>query len=265
MWLNLQSSLQLFFPSMGDAKIPNIEEWTKVLGLAIGEDDDAEEMGMFAGIDTKVKEVGLGGSSALLHYSVSNGDVEEVYRLIVEDNANPNARNHNRSTPLHVACKQGMFGLVQMLMEHGADVHLRENVSIGGFTPLLHAVAQNHIAIVELLLQEGADPNVQDTAGYTCLHICARTPGRLQMAKLLMAKGADIEQCDNDDLSPSYWAKETRNLQFLQISGVPEPEEPSLDDLLAGLQEAHAERLRILKPPAKAGKGKKGGKKKKKK
>ena len=195
---------------------------------------------------------------------------------------------------------------------------------------LLHSVVGNHLQIVELLLQEGADPNVQDSLnGFTALHICARMPGRIQLAKLLMSKGADIEQCDHDNLSPSYWAKECRNTQFLsiqgmrvcfskkkymivffysfstmkifiytldsqilhiyifnylhgtttlfffsnyifwtfliiQIQGVPEPEVPDLDDLLAGLQEKQAERERILKPPKKEGKGKKGGKKKKK-
>ena len=86
---------------------------------------------------------------------------------------------------------------------------------------LLHSVVGNHLQIVELLLQEGADPNVQDSLnGFTALHICARMPGRIQLAKLLMSKGADIEQCDHDNLSPSYWAKECRNTQFLSIQGM---------------------------------------------
>ena len=246
-------------------KVPSIDEWTKKLGLALGEDDEPAECGMFAGKDPVVLDVGIGGASALLHYAVANGDIEETYRLIVEDRANPNARNHNCSTPLHVAARLGMFGLCQMLLEHGANLHLTEASDIGGYTPLMHAVSKNHIQIAELLLQEGADPNVQDAGnGFTALHICARLPGHIQLAKLLMSKGGDIEQCDRDNYSPSYWAKECRNSQFLQIQGVPEAEEISLDDLLAGLQEAQAERNRILKPPAKAG-GKKGGKKKKKK
>jgi len=129
----------------------------------------------------------------------------------------------------------------------------------------MHAVCGNHLQIAELLLMEGADPNIQDSGnGFTPLHVCARKTGRIQLAKLLMSKGADAAQCDNDNLSPSYWAKECRNSQYLAINGIPEPEEPSLDDLLAGLQEAKTERERILKPPKKAGKGKKGGKKKKK-
>ena len=49
----------------------------------------------------------------------------------------------------------------------------------------------------------------------------------------------------------------------MAIRGVPEPEEPSLDDLLAGLQEADARRNAILNPP-KAPKGDKKKKKKKK-
>jgi ankyrin repeat protein len=249
---------------MGDAKIPNIDDWTKKLGVALGEDDDPQEMGMFAGKDPNIKAAGIGGASALLHYAVSNLDIEETYRLIVEEGADPNARNHNMSTPLHVACRLGSLGLVQLLLENGSSLETKESKSVGGYTPLLHAVAENHIQIAELLLQEGSDPNVCDAGqGFSCLHLCARR-NLIQMAKLLMAKGADIEQCDKDNLSPSYWAKECRNENFLQIRGVPEPEEPSLDDLLAGLQEAQAERERILKPPAKAGGKKKGGKKKKK-
>ena len=251
---------------MSDASVPTIDEWTKKLGLALGEDDDPAELGMFAGADPNICDEGIGGSSALLHYAVANGDLEEVYRLIVEDNANPNARNPNRSTPLHIAAQRGMFGLCQMILEHGGSLNAKESSNVGGYTPLLHSVVGNHLQIVELLLQEGADPNVQDSLnGFTALHICARMPGRIQLAKLLMSKGADIEQCDHDNLSPSYWAKECRNSQFLSIQGVPEPEVPDLDDLLAGLQEKQAERERILKPPKKEGKGKKGGKKKKKK
>ena len=250
---------------MGDAKIPTIDEWTKKLGLALGEDDDPSEMGMFAGTDPKIQDEGVGGSSALLHYAVANGDIEETYRLIVEDNANPNARNSNRSTPLHVAARLGMFGLCQMLLEHGGDINAVESSNVGGYTPLMHAVNGNHLQIAELLLMEGADPNVHDSGnGFTPLHVCARMSGRTQLAKLLMSKGADAAQCDKDNLSPSYWAKECRNAPFLAIKGIPEPEEPSLDDLLAGLQEAQNERERILKPPKKEKKGK-GGKKKKKK
>ena len=77
---------------MSDASVPTIDEWTKKLGLALGEDDDPAELGMFAGADPNICDEGIGGSSALLHYAVANGDLEEVYRLIVEDNANPNAR-----------------------------------------------------------------------------------------------------------------------------------------------------------------------------
>jgi hypothetical protein len=242
-----------------DAKF---DEFLKTLGVAMPADADEEERGIFGGVARRVDNPGLDGVSSLLHYAVANGDLEEAYRLIVEENANPNARNPNMSTPTHVAASLGLYGMCEMLLEQGATLSLTESKNVGGYTPLHHAVRGNHLQITELLLSQGADPNAQETGnGFTPLHHCARTRGLCDMAKLLMAKGADVSQCDNDGRSPSYWAKECTNPDFLAIRGVPEPEEPSLDDLLAGLQEASAYRNAILNPP----KAPKGDKKKKKK
>ncbi len=245
---------------------PKIDAFVATLGVAMDEDADPEERGIFGGRDPRVADAGLGGVSALLHYAVANGDLEEAYRLIVEEDANPNALNPNRSTPCHVAAHLGLYAMCEMLLEQGANLALCESHNVGGYTPLHHAVRGNHLQIVELLLSQGSDPNAQETGnGFTCLHFCARQKGLQDMAKLLMAKGADVSQCDNDNCSPSYWAKETGNAAFLAIRGVPEPEAPSLDDLLAGLQERDALRNAILNPPKSGGGGgkKKKGKKKK--
>jgi len=138
---------------MSDASVPTIDEWTKKLGLALGEDDDPAELGMFAGADPTICDEGIGGSSALLHYAVANGDLEEVYRLIVEDNANPNARNPNRSTPLHIAAQRGMFGLCQMILEHGGTLNAKESNNVGGYTPVNNKFIFLNFTIIFLLVK----------------------------------------------------------------------------------------------------------------
>ena len=43
------------------------------------------------------------GADSLLFYATARGDMEEVYRLLSEENANINASNANGTTPCHIA------------------------------------------------------------------------------------------------------------------------------------------------------------------
>lgn len=56
--------------------------------------------------------------------------------------------------PLHVASIHGHASNIQLLLEKGANVHLRESVS--GHTALFHAARNGHVQCVELLKAAGA-------------------------------------------------------------------------------------------------------------
>ena len=73
------------------------------------------------------------------------------YRLIVEEGASVNSLNANRSTPLHIAAQKGYYSMVEMLLEQGADVNMKESFEIGAYIPLIHSVKGNHLQITELL------------------------------------------------------------------------------------------------------------------
>jgi ankyrin repeat protein len=202
------------------------------------------------------------GVSALLHYATANGDIEESYRLILEENASVHSLNSTRSTPLHIAAGSGFYTMVEMLLEQGAEVDRKESNEIGAYIPLHCAVKGNHIQIAELLLGHGSDPNAEDVNKMTPLHYCARMPDHDDMARLLLAKGGNPELKDENGYNASYWAQEMRNKPFLKINGIPEPESPGVEDLIS-LIKARKEEY-----SAKVGGGKKkddGGKKKKKK
>ena len=109
---------------------------------------------------------------------------------------------NQRTQPEHVdamprCCELGALRHVRDAPRAGRVTQPDRGENVGGYTPLHHAVRGNHLQITELLLLQGADPNAQETGnGFTPLHLC--TKGLCNMAKLLMAKGADISQCDND-------------------------------------------------------------------
>lgn len=68
--------------------------------------------------------------------------------LLASGRVDANARDENGHTALHHAAVQGLTEIARMLVEHGADVQIRDR---GGRTPGMLAVAQGHEAIAEII------------------------------------------------------------------------------------------------------------------
>ena len=144
----------------------------------------------------------MAGPEADLLGAVSSGQEATVSRLLNEG-ANPNAKNPSSWTPLHMAAYSGRLGAARALLEHGADVNARERQ---GFTPLhwcTYASALNPDArqLAELLLSHGADINARDTEGSTPL-FWAVWIGNRDIARMLLDRGADPSLRGKGDLTP---------------------------------------------------------------
>ncbi len=102
-------------------------------------------------------------------------------------------------TPLHLAAWNGELGLVERLLELGADPNARD---LHGGTPL-HAMVRwvTRPDIVSRLLKYGAEINAIDHANQTALHLaasCIRRPGHQwgnhsDLANFLIAQGAHVD------------------------------------------------------------------------
>jgi ankyrin repeat protein len=84
------------------------------------------------------------------------GDVPKVVDCALERGARINARGNKDWTPLHLACRRGFLGVVQTLVEHGADVNAKTSID-DHFTPLCEAIVGGHNEVVEFLLAYGAE------------------------------------------------------------------------------------------------------------
>lgn len=72
--------------------------------------------------------------STALHYAIESGDSYiPIALLLLENGANPNARDRRDDTPLHYAAEYMVVGIVNPLVEAGADVNA---VNAAGQTPL---------------------------------------------------------------------------------------------------------------------------------
>jgi len=88
----------------------------------------------------------------LLHDASYHGPAEIVH-LLLQHNANVNAKGSHDCTPLHLASLHGHTKVARLLLEYGADVHVKDKYND---TPLDDATGGEYHDIVQLLLEHGA-------------------------------------------------------------------------------------------------------------
>ena len=86
---------------------------------------------------------------------------------IIDDNclihrATVNARDNFKWTPLHHACHAGQLDIVQLLLEHGAEL---DSVALNGGTPLVRAIESSCFDLVEFLISRGAKIQTENRKG----------------------------------------------------------------------------------------------------
>src|SRR5687767_1343967 len=171
-----------------------------------------------------------------LYLAALNGSAPLIRRLL-DAGVNPNAPDPGGETPLMTASRTGAPDVLRVLLDRGADVNAREPEF--GQTALMIAVRENHDAAVGILLAAGALPDAQTRTGpvppfvppckgtgcgsegvginrgglpdrgrrlevkggMTPLLYAARD-GHTEVARLLVAAGADVELPDANGIRP---------------------------------------------------------------
>ena len=101
--------------------------------------------------------------------AAKSGATATVKQLLEQDATLIGARDADGSTPLHCATWKGHQGVVELLVNLGADVNARNNNDHWGTTPLHAAAHANQRAIAELLIAKGADIHATNLNGRTPL------------------------------------------------------------------------------------------------
>ena len=132
-----------------------------------------------------------------------------VAKLLLEKNADLDARDEDHETPLHFASKYGRLDVVLVLIDHGAIIDAENN---WGQTPLHLSSEIIHYSghrsarlqdIVRLLLDRGANANARDKDCATPLHLATSRFG-LPIVPVLLAGGACANARDNRGQNPLH-------------------------------------------------------------
>ena len=123
-----------------------------------------------------------------LHWACATGNLRLAKKLITRPRgprADISAIEIRSKTPLHIAAAHAdRDDLVQMLIDHFANIHLRSD---GGWTPLHNACEKGSLKVVRILVEAGADINAKLLKGLTPLHIAA-TEGNTDVVKYLLSQ-----------------------------------------------------------------------------
>jgi ankyrin repeat protein len=142
---------------------------------------------------------------------------QDICRILLDNGARMDLRNHAGLTTLHLAAMGGKLATVQLLHEKKADMNTTG--SPYARTPLLLTMMnrqEQYLEVAKCLIQAGAAVNIKDDNGTTPLHVACKH-GHLELVKLLLAKKAIVSIQDDSGNSPLHAASEHGHIEIVKV------------------------------------------------
>jgi len=127
------------------------------------------------------------------------GDASAVRQLLATELDLAVQTDERGRTPLHYAAAHGHVEVCAALAEAGPDVNAQDE---DGETPLHYAIRRNRPGAAEFLLEQHADTELRNAYGRTPLLLVARETGNIEMARLLIGAGANVNAMDRYGAPP---------------------------------------------------------------
>jgi len=118
------------------------------------------------------------------------------------------------------ACKIGDLEQVQYWIDQNVDLDViwdKNDKSKRNMTPLRIAIEEKNMDVIKLLLKAGANVNKADKYGNAPLYKAAST-GQLEVVKLLIDNGADVNKANDNGNTPLYIAAEKGQLEVMKLA-----------------------------------------------
>ncbi len=239
---------RIFFSACQHGLGTFVDTWTKIhadlINVRLLPAGDKKNKKLFG---TGLQHACIGGDSGIVERLIDEGAVIDYYsqgtpktnalcialqhrnttitKLLLDRGASPSlALDADVRFPLHSIISDGhkdALSLVQMLLEHGADVDL---VDDQGMTAIALAVEKENLEVVHLLLQKNAKTTLQPSTYSQRTNILVlatsirTTPVKsLKTAQLMLEHGLDVNICTGRDETPLWWAAKNGNLGVARL------------------------------------------------
>ncbi|NWH78743.1 NOTC1 protein, partial [Piaya cayana] len=148
-----------------------------------------------------------------LHAAVS-ADAQGVFQILIRNRATDlDARMHDGTTPLILAARLAVEGMLDDLINCHADVNAVDDL---GKSALHWAAAVNNVEAAVVLLKNGANKDMQNNKEETPLFLAARE-GSYETAKVLLEHFANRDITDHMDRLPRDIAQERMHHDIVRL------------------------------------------------
>jgi ankyrin repeat protein len=175
-----------------------------------------------------------------LFIAIKKGDRVAVTQMLTADPALVNARNTNGLSAVLTAAYFQQRDIVKYLVKQGADLNLFEACAAGvlerveeilkehpeqvnefapdGFQPIGLAAFFGHTSVVKFLLVMNADFDTPSRNGLKVTPLnSAAAGGRIEIVRLLLARGADPNMRQADDFVPLHAAAQNGQHEMVEL------------------------------------------------
>ena len=134
------------------------------------------------------------GATAL-HLAVRRQDLE-MAAVLLEAGAEVRAMNRSGAVPLHLASERGDADMIALLLEAGTNPNI-----LRGFleTPIMFASQSGSVESVRILIEAGAEVNAATYAGGTTALMWAASLGHVDISRELISAGASLDARSTSD------------------------------------------------------------------
>jgi len=163
---------------------------------------------LYSFVDYLAQEVSKGGRHTPLHIAAFRDDTFEAIRILVDNGADINSKDHSGETPLHIMAKKLDPNMIELLLEKGASINAKTKDKE---TPLLIAAQKNtNPAVIQLLIDRGAYIYAKDSSGANLLHYAALNENP-EIFTMVLNMGFDINSTDYDGQTMLHHAVMNQN------------------------------------------------------
>ncbi|XP_023224750.1 ankyrin-1-like [Centruroides sculpturatus] len=148
-----------------------------------------------------------------LHVAAEHG-YADVLKILLEHGADIHSKNEDEETALHLAAQSGHRNVVKLLLETNKSIVNAEDEEKN--TPLHVAALKGHQKVVIDLLYAGANVESRNCNLWTALD-CAAYGGWLKTARILLKAGSPVDPLDKSKTTPLHLAASKGHAKVVEM------------------------------------------------